>query len=116
MTNKKDHRKEDHNTLVRDACGHMPDDDTTRKLSDFFSVLSDPTRLRILWAIGEEEVCVCCISEALGMSVSAVSHQLRTLRQARLVKARREGRNIYYSLDDRHIKTMLDNTLEHMEE
>jgi ArsR family transcriptional regulator len=85
-------------------------------LSGLFKILSDPTRLKILMAIGNEEVCVCCISDILGMSVSAVSHQLKTLRQTHLVKARREGRNIYYSLDDHHVWTLLDIALEHMRE
>lgn len=102
--------------IVEEAQGRALDENTLYDLSDLFKVLSDPTRIRILWAIGDKEVCVCCISELLGMSVSAVSHQLKTLRQAHLVKARREGRNIYYSLEDHHVQVLLDITLEHMRE
>ena len=110
------HSGKEHDNIVEDARGQMPDERTVKELSDLFSVLSDPTRLKILLAIGEGEVCVCCISELLGMSVSAVSHQLKTLRQAHLVKTRRDGRNIYYSLDDHHVRNLLDVTLEHMRE
>jgi ArsR family transcriptional regulator len=116
MTQKKDHRGEEHDSILKNAHDHVPDEKTTYELSNIFKILSDPTRLRILWTMERGEVCVCCISEILGMSVSAVSHQLKTLRQAHLVKARREGRNIYYSLDDHHVKTLLDIALEHMRE
>jgi len=110
-----DHEKE-HCNIVEKASCNLLDDASADSLSEFYKTLSDPTRLKILSAIGQEEVCVCCISELLGMSVSAVSHQLKTLRQAHLVKARREGRNIYYSLDDHHVRTLLDITLEHLRE
>jgi len=116
MGHDNDHPDDEHRTMIESARGHMLDEDGIRELSDLFKVVSDPTRLRILWAIGEGEVCVCCISELLGMSVSAVSHQLKTLRQAHLVKSRREGRNIYYSLEDHHVRVLLDIALEHMRE
>ena len=116
MTDKKDHLEEEHGRILKDAHDHMPDERTAYELSEIFKILSDPTRLRILWAMGDGEVCVCCISEILGMTVSAVSHQLKTLRQAHLVKARRDGRNIYYSLDDHHVRILLDIALEHMKE
>jgi ArsR family transcriptional regulator len=116
MTKKKDHKDAEHNIIIKNVYAHIPDEKTTTDLSDLFKILSDPTRLRILWTMEGGEVCVCCISEILGMSVSAVSHQLKTLRQAHLVRSRREGRNIYYSLDDHHVKTLLDIALEHMRE
>jgi len=116
MTQNKDHRKEEHSKIIDTAHSRIPDDDTVNDLSELFKALSDPTRLRILCMMDEGEVCVCCISETLGMSMSAVSHQLKTLRQAGLVKSRREGRNIYYSPDDHHVKIMLDTALEHMRE
>ncbi|MCL1811240.1 MAG: metalloregulator ArsR/SmtB family transcription factor [Methanomassiliicoccaceae archaeon] len=116
MTKEGDHRAEEHERIMKDAYGRMPDEGALRELSDLFKVLSDPARLKILWAIGNEEVCVCCISELLGMSVSAVSHQLKTLRQAHLVKTRRDGRNIYYSLDDEHVRVLLEIAMEHMRE
>jgi len=110
------HSGKEHDKIIEDMQGQIPDERTVKELSDLFSVLSDPTRLKILLAIGDGEVCVCCISELLGMSISAVSHQLKTLRQAHLVKTRRDGRNIYYSLDDHHVGNLLDVTLEHMRE
>jgi len=110
------HSREEHDKIIENANVQMLDGETINDMSGLFKVLSDPTRLKILSAIGNEEVCVCCISEILGMSVSAVSHQLKTLRQARLVKARRDGRNIYYSLDDHHVGTLLEIMLEHMRE
>jgi len=110
------HSREEHEKIIESAHQQVLDGKTINDLSGLFKVLSDPTRLKILSAIRNGEVCVCCISELLGMSVSAVSHQLKTLRQARLVKARRDGRNIYYSLDDHHVGTMLDTMLEHMGE
>lgn len=116
MNHKISHSKEEHEGAIETANGKLPDEKTINELSDLFKILSDPTRLKILLAIGDGEVCVCCISEFLGMSVSAVSHQLKTLRQAHLVKTRRDGRNIHYSLDDHHVRALLDITLEHMEE
>jgi len=110
------HSREEHDKIIENANVQMLDERTINDLSGLFKVLSDPTRLKILSAIGDEEVCVCCISEILGMSVSAVSHQLKTLKQAHLVKARRDGRNIHYSLDDHHVGTMLEIMLEHMRE
>lgn len=106
----------DHEGIMKRALENMPDEETVYELSDFFKVLSDSTRLRILWAMEPGEICVCCLSDILGMSDSAISHQLKTLRQAHLVKSRREGKNIYYSLDDDHVKTLLDIGLEHMSE
>jgi len=116
MKNDTGHSGKEHDRIIEDARGQIPDEKTVNELSDLFGILSDPTRLKILFAIGDGEVCVCCISELLGMSVSAVSHQLRTLRQAHLVKTRRDGRNIYYSLDDHHVGNLLGITLEHMRE
>jgi len=116
MKHETGHSAKEHESIIEDAHRKLPDEVTLNGLSDLFKTLSDPTRLKILLAIRDREVCVCCISEILGMSVSAVSHQLKTLRQAHLVKARRDGRNIYYSLDDHHVKTLLDITLEHMGE
>jgi ArsR family transcriptional regulator len=116
MADKKDHLDSEHDMIMKCAHAHIPDEKTANEVANLFKTLSDPNRLRILWTMEEGEVCVCCISEMLGMSVSAVSHQLKTLRQAHLVKSRRDGRNIYYSLDDHHVETLLDITLEHMKE
>jgi ArsR family transcriptional regulator, lead/cadmium/zinc/bismuth-responsive transcriptional repressor len=85
-----------------------------RHLAEIFSALGDPTRLRVLFALARQELCVCDLSTLLGVSVSAVSHQLRLLRGLRLVKFRREGRLAYYSLDDHHVAALLEMGLEHV--
>lgn len=85
-------------------------------LAEFFRLFSDPTRLSILTSLAVTELCVCDLSETLGMSQSAVSHQLAGLRRARLVKARRDGKSIFYSLDDDHVHELLAIALEHLVE
>ncbi len=85
-------------------------------LAETFRVLGDPTRTKILFALAQEELCVCDLSNLLGLSQSATSHQLRILRNLRLVKYRREGRIVYYSLDDHHIETLFAEGLKHVEE
>lgn len=90
--------------------------DTFISLAETFKVLGDPTRLKILYALSEEELCVCELTMLLGMTQSAVSHQLRILRNMRLVKYRREGRSVFYSLDDDHIRKLFEQGLEHVEE
>ena len=85
-------------------------------LADVFKVLGDPTRLRILRVLMKQEVCVRDIADELGMGQSAVSHQLRILRDARLVQFRRDGKTVYYSLADAHVFTLLDVGLEHVAE
>lgn len=83
-------------------------------LGTLFKMFSDPTRLKILNALFQEELCVCDLSELLNMTQSAVSHQLSVLRQNRLIKYRRSGKNVYYSLDDDHIKMIFDAGLSHI--
>ena len=85
-------------------------------LADTFSALGDPTRVRILDVLSHGELCVCDLAAVLGMSQSAVSHQLRLLRNIRLVKPRRDGRIVFYSLDDQHIMAIFKQTLQHVEE
>ena len=85
-------------------------------LSELFKVFGDSTRIRILFVLFEAEVCVCDLAAALGMTQSAVSHQLRILKQNKLVKSRREGKSIFYSLADGHVRTIIDQGLEHIEE
>lgn len=94
----------------------MLDDDTVMDLADFFKVFADSTRIRILWVLNQNEICVQGLSEAVGMSTSAVSHQLRSLKDADLVTSRREGKQVYYSLCDEHIHTLLMTALEHIRE
>jgi Predicted transcriptional regulators len=104
----------DHSDDIDNAKSSMPDDRTVYDLSDLFKVLSDSTRLKILWSMENGELCVCCISEVVNMSVSAVSHQLKTLKQANLIKSEKKGKNVYYSLNDDHVKDILEIALEHM--
>ena len=86
------------------------------KMSELFKIFGDPTRLKILFVLFEKEVCVCDIANIVGMQQSAVSHQLRVLKQANLVKYRRDGKTIYYSLSDDHVKTIFAQAKEHIEE
>jgi len=94
----------------------MPEREVISALSDTFKVLGDPTRLKIVSALGVAELCVCDLANLLGSSISAVSHQLRVLRNLKLVKHRKEGKMVYYSLDDECIKTLLEEGLRHIEE
>lgn len=87
---------------------------TITDLSDFFKIMGDSTRLQLLMILEHGELCVSDLSYLLNMSISAVSHQLKSLRNAKLVKIRRDGKNIYYSLDDAHIKSILEVSLEHI--
>jgi DNA-binding transcriptional ArsR family regulator len=90
--------------------------DTVGALADIFKVLGDPTRVRILDVLSRGELCVCHLAQLLDLTDSAVSHQLRLLRTTRVVRARREGRLIYYSLDDKHVLTLFRQGLRHVEE
>lgn len=94
----------------------MLNDDVIMEMADFFKLFGDSTRVRILWALNESEMCVQGLSKAVGMSESAVSHQLKSLKNADLVNSRRDGKNIYYSLCDGHIQSLLDIALEHISE
>ena len=95
---------------------NMPDDDTLIDLSELFKVFGDSTRIRILFVLFEAEVCVCDLAEALNMTQSAISHQLKILKQNKLVKSRREGKSVFYSLADDHVRTIISMGLEHIEE
>jgi DNA-binding transcriptional ArsR family regulator len=99
-------------TKVKRLAKMMPAKEQVAELSDLFQLLSDANRIRTLFALSHAEVCVCDLSAILGMSDSAVSHQLRLLRALRLVKSRRDGRIIYYSLTDKHITKLLEMSLE----
>lgn len=89
-------------------------DEVVYDLADLFKTMGDPTRIKILYALKERELCVCDLSELLDMSASAVSHQLRVLRNNKLVKYRKEGRSVYYSLDDDHVMCLFGQGLEHV--
>jgi ArsR family transcriptional regulator len=103
-----------HEDVVATVRKEMPDDEALADLADLFKVFGDSTRVRILCALLRAEMCVCDIAALLGMSKSAISHQLRTLRQTRLVKYRREGKVVYYSLEDEHVGTIFDQGLVHV--
>ena len=94
----------------------LPEEELLYDLGDFFKILGDSTRIKILSALFQSEMCVCDIAALLGMSQSAISHQLRVLKQGRLVKHRKEGKVVYYSLDDDHIKHIVDQGLTHISE
>ena len=105
-----------HPDAVEEAESQMPDDDTLMEVSDFFKALSDSSRLKIIAALISRELCVCDISEIAGQSQSAVSHQLRVLRAARIVKYRRDGKQVFYSIDDAHIAEIIRTTIRHLNE
>ena len=105
-----------HADVVKNVEVVMPPAEELYELAEVFKVFGDTTRIRILWALFEAEMCVCDIAFLLNMSQSSISHQLRLLKQARLVKFRRDGKTVYYSLDDEHVKTMFDQGLNHVKE
>ncbi|MDD7312642.1 MAG: metalloregulator ArsR/SmtB family transcription factor [Clostridiaceae bacterium] len=108
-----EHRHPEHIEAVRRL---MPDDDSLYDLSEVFRVFGDSTRIRILYALFESELCVCDLATLLGLTQSAVSHQLRILKDAKLVKFRREGKSIFYALDDDHVRAILSLGMEHLSE
>lgn len=105
-----------HPDTVRAAREQLLPPDEARELAAIFDVLADPTRVRIVQALAARELCVCDLANVLGMRQSAVSHQLRLLRALRVVRARKEGRVVYYALDDAHIAGLLAQGLEHVRE
>ena len=105
-----------HEELVAQVQSALPDDDTLSRLTDLFKAFADGTRIRILYVLFEAEVCVCDLARLLGMTQSAVSHQLRILKQARLIKSRRDGKTVFYSLADDHVATLLRQGTENISE
>lgn len=105
-----------HHDVVNYVKGLMPDKDNIRNLAELFKVFGDPTRVKIVSALFNSEMCVCDIAALLDMTKSSISHQLRVLKQARLVKYRRDGKVVFYSLDDEHIKNIFDQALLHITE
>ena len=105
-----------HEEIVKRVTKAMPDEDQLMDLADFFKVFADSTRIKILYVLFESEMCVCDIANLLQMGQSAISHQLRVLKQMRLVKYRRDGKTVFYSLADSHIETILAQGMEHIEE
>ena len=105
-----------HEETVKKVRATFPEDEMIFDLADFYKIFGDTTRVKILYALDKSDLCVCDISALLGMSVSAVSHQLRTLRESDLVRTNREGKVIYYSLADDHVKSILECGIEHISE
>ncbi len=103
-----------HQEVVDEVRGRLTDKDELQDLAALFKVLGDPTRVTIITVLQGVELCVCDLAHVLNMTQSAVSHQLRVLKQARLVKNRREGKIVYYTLDDEHISAILDMGLDHL--
>ena len=105
-----------HHDYVENIVDDLKGFDKFNEMSEVFKVFGDPTRLKILFSLFNKELCVCDISEVVGMQQSAVSHQLRVLKNANLVKYRRDGKAIYYSLSDNHVKTIFAQAKDHIEE
>lgn len=105
-----------HGELCERVARTMPDSACVEALAELFKVFGDATRMRILFVLFEAEVCVCDLSRVLGMTVSAISHQLKILRSSKLVKSRREGKSIFYSLADDHVRTVIAQGMEHVTE
>lgn len=105
-----------HQDVVNRVREKMPEEEILYDLAELFKVFGDSTRIRILWALEESEMCVCDIANLLNMTQSAISHQLRVLRQAALVKNRRDGKVVYYSLDDEHVQQIIDQGMTHIRE
>ena len=118
--------KRDHAEVCEELCTHqdildrvkpdMPDEERLYDLAELFKVFGDTTRIRILYVLFESEMCVCDIAALLNMTQSAISHQLKILKQARLVRNRREGKTVFYFLDDDHVRTVIGQGMEHIEE
>lgn len=105
-----------HKETVDKVNSDMPDEELLYDLAELYKVFGDSTRIRILYVLFEAEMCVCDIAQVLSMTTSAISHQLKVLKQAHLVKYRREGKTVFYSLSDDHVRSILDQGLEHISE
>lgn len=105
-----------HENLLTEVRRKLPPEEALYDLAELFKVFGDSTRVRILFVLLEEEVCVCDLSDMLSMTPSAISHQLKILSRAKLIRSRREGKSVFYSLSDDHVRTMLDQGMEHITE
>ena len=103
-----------HEDIVEKVKNGIPQEEKLYDMADLFKIFGDTTRIKILYCLFESEMCVCDISTLLNMTQSAISHQLKILKQSRLVKARREGRTIFYSLADSHVRTIINQGMEHI--
>lgn len=105
-----------HQEAVKKLEEELPPEELLYDLAELFKVFGDSTRIKILYALFEAELCVCDIAQALGMTQTTVSHQLRVLKANKLVKFRKEGKNVFYSLDDDHVRRIIDQGMEHLGE
>lgn len=105
-----------HAEIVEKVQNNMPEEELLYDLAELYKVFGDTTRIKILYVLFEAEMCVCDIAQILNMSMSAISHQLRVLKQSGLVKYRREGKTVFYSLADDHVRTIIGMGMEHIEE
>lgn len=105
-----------HEDNVKKAINELPDDELIADLSDMFKIFGDQTRVKILMALESGELCVCDIAAVMNMSQSAISHQLRVLKQSNIVKTRRDGKVVYYSISDEHVKDIFDIAMVHVQE
>lgn len=105
-----------HDDVVKNVKEHMLEDEVLFDLAELFKIFGDSTRVKILYALFKSTMCVCDIAALLSMSVSSISHQLRVLKQAKLVKFKKEGKVVYYSLDDEHVKSIFEQGLLHVKE
>lgn len=105
-----------HTDVIAEKREAMPDESTIYDLADFFKIFGDSTRMSILFAIDGAPMCVCDIAELLGMTKSAVSHQLKVLRQSDLITYRKSGKNVFYTLADDHVRDIIEKALEHIKE
>lgn len=103
-----------HQAILKKVRAGMPDEDALYDLAELFKIFGDSTRIRILFVLFESEMCVCDLAEALNMTQSAISHQLRILKQNKLIKNRRDGKQVFYSLADGHVQTIIGQGLEHI--
>lgn len=104
-----------HQDVVDKITSEMLKDDLFYKIADFFKILGDTTRTKILFALDKKEMCVCDIANVLNMSKSSISHQLGTLRRSGIVRCRKDGKEVYYMLDDDHVKRVIEVAIEHIE-
>ena len=105
-----------HNKIIEELKFHLEDEETVYDVADLFKIFADSTRVKILSALFFSELSVCCIAEITQATVSAVSHQLRILRQAKLVKSRKQGKEVYYTLSDNHVYEILNMAIMHVKE
>lgn len=106
----------EHDDIIKKVEGLLPDDEILYDLAELYKVFGDSTRIKILYVLLESEMCVCDIASLLKMSMSAISHQLRVLKQSHLIKYRKEGKTVFYSLADGHVRTIISQGMDHIME